>query len=387
MTAKLKQIISHVPRDFVTTPFFAAVKQTEPRTLQTGDGITWIIGADHPTKRRPSPALDMRHGRACFTLLSFRDRIQNGRDIHFSMNEFCHRYAASQGGRYSREILNTLYDLQDTYVRRLLPDGTIENFTIIDGIKSSEKPIRRRDALRAMAGQSELWLDRVALSPEFFGLLQEWEHLARIRLDVLTSLTSPTAQAIYSFLPSRAVYHTADEPFTIRLALLLEQVSLPVPAHKSQRKKTFTQNKNSILAQLDGKQVLKGVLRVALVETKDGSDYNLAAWVEQNKTPAAPAAPKSKLLDIWRARGRSKKDFDLRLKKRQPLSDYHIDMLNRARATLDGNQPFFEMAAALLGNNRFEQVLSEAKGDALEGDPGHNPTGRLIYRLMEALKG
>ena len=45
------------------------------------------------------------------------------------------------------------------------------------------------------------------------------------------------------------------------------------------------------------------------------------------------------------------------------------------------------MAAALLGNNRFEQVLSEAKGDALEGDPGHNPTGRLIYRLMEALKG
>ena len=195
-------------------------------------------------------------------------------------------------------------------MRRILPDGTIEKFAIIGEIKIYQKPIRRRDALRALAGQPELWLDRVALSPEFFGLLQEWEHLARIRLDVLTSLTSPTAQAIYTFLPSRAVHHTADDPFTIRLANLLEQLCLPVPAHKSLRKKTFTQNKNSIIAQLDGKQVLKGVLRVALVETKDGSDYNLAAWVEKNETPAAPAAPKSKLLDIWRARGRSKKDFD-----------------------------------------------------------------------------
>ena len=55
MTAKLKQIIPFVPRDFVTTPFFAAVKQTEPRTLQTGDGITWIIGDDHPDEAPPLP--------------------------------------------------------------------------------------------------------------------------------------------------------------------------------------------------------------------------------------------------------------------------------------------------------------------------------------------
>jgi hypothetical protein len=47
---------------------------------------------------------------------------------------------------------------------------------------------------------------------------------------------------------------------------------------------------------------------------------------------------------------------------------------------------FFEMTATLLGHNRFEQILAEAKGDALEGDPGRNPTGRIIYRLTEALR-
>ena len=233
-------------------------------------------------------------------------------------------------------------------MRRELPDATIEQFTIIGEIKTAQKPIRRRDALRAVNGQSEFWLDRVALSPEFFGLLQQWERLARIRLDVLTSLTSPTAQAIYTFLPSRAVYHTAADPFTIRLANLLQQICLPVPALRSQRKQKFTQNRNSIIAQLDGKEVLKGVLRVTLIDTRDGKDFNLAAWVEENETPAAPAASKSKLLDVWRDRGRSKKDFDQRLANMEPLADHHADLIERARATLKGNERFFEMAAALL---------------------------------------
>ena len=43
------------------------------------------------------------------------------------------------------------------------------------------------------------------------------------------------------------------------------------------------------------------------------------------------------------------------------------------------------MAHALLGP-RFEQILSEAKGDALEGNPGSNPTGRLIYRILYELE-
>jgi hypothetical protein len=383
-TATRNQLTPLVPEDFVTAPFFTARKTLGPRALTIKDR-TWTIGIEHPTKRRQSPALDIRHGRACFTLLSFRDRLKNDRDIHFSLNEFCLRYAQSQGGRYSREILEILYDLNDTFVRLEQPGKDKLTFTIIGDILLAEKPIRRRDALRRLQ-QHELWLDRVSLTPEFFGLFNEWEKLARIRLDVLTSLTSPTAQSIYTFIPSRACYHTKSNPFEIRLALLLEQIALPVPPHKSVRKKIFTQHRTSIMAQLDGKQTMDGILRVSLAETKDGTDYKLLAWTENNATaiPSLPPPAKSKLLDAWVAGGRNKAEFDRRIKQAQPLTDHHRYLLEKCGAKLEGNERFFHMAAALLGG-RFEQILAETKGDALEGNPGYNPTGRLIYRLMAAI--
>ena len=129
--------------------------------------------------------------------------------------------------------------------------------------------------------QQEMWLDRVTLSPEFFGLLKRWEELARICLDVLTSLRSPKAQAIYTYIPSRAVHHTESEPFSIKLATILEQIGAPVPAAKSKRKQVFTQNKTSILSQLNGAKIIDGILRTELLETRDGADFKLIFWVEK----------------------------------------------------------------------------------------------------------
>ncbi|HEY5792235.1 MAG TPA: hypothetical protein VIS74_02990 [Chthoniobacterales bacterium] len=385
-----KPLTPAVPRDFVTAPIFAATKQTEPRTIIV-NGVRWIIGDEHPTKHEPSPAFDIRHGRACLTALSFRDRMQNGRDINFSMNEFCHRYAQSRGGRYSRDILDILFDLRETWVRRISPDGRIERFTIIGEIKIDERPIRRRDDARLLETQGELWLDRVSLSPEFFGLLQQWETLAKIRLDVLNGLTSPTAQAIYTFLPSRAVHHDEGQPFAIRLTNLLEQISAPVSPHKSVRKRLFTQNTHSILSQLDGAQIMNGTLRASIDETKDGKDFNLLAWAENVREPRplpAFSAPNSKLLDMWLAKGRSKKEFDRRMKRRAPLSGYAEELLEKAKVKVDdGNRAFFEIASGFLSEDRFHGILAEAKGDTLEGDPGKNPTGRLIHRLMKAIEG
>ena len=123
---KPQPITPLVPREMVVAPFFAAVKQTQEREVVV-DGRRWVIGLAHPTKRRPSPALDMRHGRACFTLLSFRDRVQNGREIVFSMNKFC--------GRYASDILNVLFGLQETWVAREVDAGKVEYFQILGDIK------------------------------------------------------------------------------------------------------------------------------------------------------------------------------------------------------------------------------------------------------------
>lgn len=101
-------------------------------------------------------------------------------------------------------------------------DGKIEYFQILGEINIHQKAARRKDALQAVSTQHEMWLDRVALSPEFFGLIHRWEELARIRLDVLNSIPSSKAQAIYTYIPSRAVHHSKSSPFQITLHNLLE---------------------------------------------------------------------------------------------------------------------------------------------------------------------
>ena len=401
MSKTQNPIIPLVPRELVTAPFFAAVKQTEPRELVI-DGKKWAIGIAHPTKRRESPALDMRHARACFALLSFRDRLEDGRTIHFSMNEFCKRYANSRGGRYARNILDILFDLQETFVSREIEDDKIEYFQILGEITIHQKAARRRDALQAVSPQKEMWLDRIALSPEFFGLMTRWEELARIRLDVLNGLKSTKAQAIYTYIPSRAVHHSKDSPFQITAENILEQIGASIEDkkdkngkiikrnYKSKRKEVFVQHgEKSIINQLDGAEIANGSrLRVALEETKDGRDVKLIFWTEKDETekPALEAKPTSKMLDAWLASGRSKAAYEQRLKSRKPLNDYHRELLERSRVEVEGNERFFENAAALLGS-QMDMVLSEAKGDALEEDEGNNPTGRMIYRLLKAIEG
>ncbi len=382
------QVTPLVPRDFITKPFFPARKQDKPRIIEY-QGATWTIGA--PRLDRPHeehPPFDMRHGRVCFALLTFRDRLREEKQIHFSINELAHRVARSNGGRYTRDLLGILYDLHETWVRIDQPDGSFDKFHPIESIRIHGKPVRRRDALDAASRQQELWLDFVHLNPTFFGLVRHYKTLARIRFDVLTSLSSDTAQAIYCFLPSRAVHRAADDPFEIRLDTLLEQIGLPVPRYKSRRRQIFTQHKRPILDQLDGAETMAGPLRVALAETSDGSDFKLRAWVEKPAVdPSPPATPQGTLLKAWTAGGRSRDEFHQRVSNAAPLTDHHVYLIQKAGATYSSNERFFQMVAALLGHSHFEMILSETKGDALEGNPGKNPTGRLIWRLMTAVRG
>jgi hypothetical protein len=104
--------------------------------------------------------------------------------------------------------------------------------------------------------------------------------------------------------------------------------------------------------------------------------------VEENNASEPLTPPKkSKMLEAWIKGGRSQSAFQKRLKKAKSLESYHRELLERAGVKLEKTRKFFEMAHALLGP-RFDKILSEAKGDALEGNRGDNPTGRLIYRIL-----
>ncbi|HYG35612.1 MAG TPA: RepB family plasmid replication initiator protein, partial [Clostridia bacterium] len=273
------------PKDYFLGPVFAATPQTGAREVTVGNH-RYVIGGFHPMggDTPPPPALDVRHARAIFALLSFRKEFDRTRLIRFSFNELCMRYAQSNGGRYAREIKKIVRDLMDSYIRITDTETNISHeFRLIERIDIEKRPPRRCDSKLAMSGQQEMWFNGCELSPEFAGLLSDFRELRMLNLDVFTSISSPLAQAIYLYIPSRAWHHNEHKPFEINLTNLLQQVSAKIPKHKSKRRELFTQNKNSIMQQLDGLETRAGIFRVRLAESADKSDWKLQAWVERDR--------------------------------------------------------------------------------------------------------
>ena len=375
------------PKDYFLGPVFAASPQTGAREVTVADRL-YVIGGFHPMDNDiHPPALDVRHARAIFSLLSFRDPYEETRLIRFSFNELCRRYAQTNGGRYARAIKKIVRDLMDSYIRVTdLKTSVAHEYRLIERIDIEKRPIRRKDSRLAKSSQLEMWFNGCTLSPEFCGLLSRIEELQHLKLDVFNSIRSPLAQAIYLYIPSRAHHHSEEQPFEISVTRLLEQVSSPVPQYKSFRQKLFTQNNNPVIKQLDGLETLTGIFRVKLVETNDGSDWKLLAWVEKNRRKPKLTRHNSKLVNAYLKSGRPRELLDQALSKIQPLSSYEIDLLERAEVEIGKNRPFFCMAKAILRESRFAGLLAEAKGDAIEGKTAtKNPTARIIHRIMQAI--
>jgi len=297
-------------------------------------------------------------------------------------------YAHSNGGRYSRAIRILFDNLVTAFIRITeIATGIAKTFRLIERVAIEERPIRRKDAKLAKSGQMEMWFNSCTLSKEFAGMLGQVEELQHLRFDVFNSIRAPLAQAIYLYIPSRAHYCTERKPFEIGLKTLLQQVSATVPEHKSRRKELFTKNKNSILKQLDGLETLNGVFRVKIAETNNGDDYKLLAWEERKKHQPNLFTRKSILVRHWVAGGRTVEELEQRLAQVEPMSEYEIELLEKAAVRLDGNEAFFRMAKAMLGKARFVELLAEAKGDEIEGRTAKkNPTARIIWRIKSAIQ-
>lgn len=392
------------PKDFFIAPVFAAKKQFGTRQVEVKGKLYKVGGFDPFNPDARPPALSVQHARALFVLLSFRDRKSakkriaeddprnNPQNIFFSMTEFCRRYAASNGGRYAREILKTLGDLANAYIS--ITDLTTQRvliYRLIERLEIEHKVIKRRDAKLAESCQLELWFNYCQLSPEFYAMLKNIVELRYLKLEVFTAIRSPIAQAIYLYIPSRAARHTEVKPFEITLSTLMRQISIPVPVHKSVRKKVFTQHENegrSILQQLDGLETFKGRFRVKLVETANGDDFKLLTWIDPDGNLALPEPREdSKLYQAFLKGGRAPENWGPMLKRESPLSNYERDMLELTGIPLGPHQRFLEKAKAILGQAIFCELLAEAKDDHLEGVKARkNPAAKLIYRLMTAIK-
>jgi hypothetical protein len=389
--------IIRAPRDYFLGPVFAATKQSGPREVtvrvRIGEDVSerrYQIGGFHPMDPDlHPPALDVRHARAIFSLLSFRTEYDDTRLIRFSFNEFCRKYAQSNGGRYARAIRKIVRDLLDSYIRVTdVKTDIAHQYRLIERIDIESRPPRRRDAKLARSPQREMWFNGCTLSPEFAGLLSRVAELHELNLDVFNSIRAPLAQAIYLYIPSRAYhYHSEDNPFEITLTNLLQQVSARVPQHKSRRKELFTKNNNPILKQLDGLKTLSGIFRVKLAETTDGTDWKLQTWVERAGNSERSGWANTKVLAAYLRSGRPRSYFEQAVSNIQPLSDYDIELLTAAKVEVGKNRRFFEIARALLKPYRFSELLAEAKGDEIEGRKARKGQApRLIHRIMQAIE-
>ena len=376
--------VKKLHESWIKTPFFAATKQKNERSLEFKNEH-WTIGVPSPFPEQPhAPALDIRHGRVLFTLLSFRNP-EKELEIQFTKNEFCRRYAGHRGGQSSKEIFKLLGEIERSWVQNESIENGVKKrktFRLLENTIIDE----RINVSDGKPTQMELFQENVSvrISKRFFELLQDWESMAQIRLDVLQKIRSKIAQTIYTYIPSRAFHHSEKNPFKITLTNLLEQIGHNVPPNKSSRLKIFTQNKNPVIKQLDGLKLLDGrKLRASISETNDHSDYILNAWVEM---PRKKINIRGKLYEAWIFAGKTEAQYHERISKSVKLDFGDEELIIRAGAEIDGNEKFFESAAALLGIEKFRNVIATAKTDAIEGDKGKNPTGRLIYRLIESIK-
>ena len=207
-----------------------------------------------------------------------------------------------------------------------------------------------------------------------------------LNLGALKALTSDLAQAIYLYLPSRAFHHTGE---SVRDSPggTIGTVGHASAKRTVQKKELFTQHKRSALSQLDGAEILRGKLRVALAPAGDGSDYKLLSWVEKGYRLTGAEPPEGPLFQAWIASGRSRDEYEKHKINRQPLADYEEELLRKAGVILDTSHSFFSIGKnLLLGENRFDALISEAKAEALERPCGQQSPDALIIGIIRAIQ-
>lgn len=381
--APVEAIHAPIPRDYTIGPVFAAIPQPGPRSVSVG-GKTYTIGVDRYNTGKATTALDVRHARALLAIMTFWDKHRPLEPLRFSTGSFLERYGSVKTGEAARRARILLQELEECFFSIREPNRDELIYRIVQAAKY-RKPFNR---------PGETWVEGATLTPEFLAILDGEKERVHERLDILRSIPSPIAQALYLYIPSRAIYYSSVEaPFSICLSNLLVQVGVRVPPTKSERKRVFEQNAGKrsgcIRDQLDGLALRDGHLRVHIAPCANAEDYKLQCWVERTRTQTGRATSSKEpgaLVQAWQCGGGSPDEFKTRIGYQAVLDDYDRELLERGRIDVSGCEPFLRMVKSLIGPLYFTELLAEAKAVAIEEQDVRSPTGLLISRLLIAVK-
>jgi hypothetical protein len=119
---------------------------------------------------------------------------------------------------------------------------------------------------------------------------------------------------------------------------------------------------------------------------KEKSDWLLLAWVEIQENLPDLFTSESPLVEAWRKSGRPETDLAKLLRTALPeLPGDTRDLAKIASVDLEKIERFLRLCILLLGKNKLLRMLAELKVEVIEGRGPHNPTGTLIWRLLNEI--
>jgi hypothetical protein len=399
-STKKNKGFSLIPKDWSTAPVFSPNKQVGVREIVV-NGNTWKMGIANPLTNAPSASIDMAHVRILLAVLSF---WQGCNPLSMSLKELGKRAAGAHGGAYFKLLRQRLGQLRDYWIAVDLKSGDKRMFPAISRIEITSRKIHSRrtdsDAQQRLAldewgvedsgapdeGLRFLQLENVALAPEFAEFLSDFTNLMHVRLDVLRTLPSDVAQALYLFIPSRAVHRNKTDPWKINLTNLFEQLAMAIPSSKSRRRRILTQHaRKSVVQQLDGARILNGNLRVGLKLNREETDWMLLAWVDDPDDTPDLSETQSALVKAWNDSGRRQEELLKLLRSRLPdLSEEEGYLCEAAKVELPKVERFLQLCKVAIGSAALRRTLAELKIDVIEKrGPIKSPTGTLLWRLLQ----
>lgn len=370
-----------VPQAWSKAPIFAAVPQSSPREVVLSDGTVWTMGikAPHSNNVEYQRALDIRHAEVIFSLISFfrSNGLQYNDQIDVSYRQLLQIVNWPKCDTNLKKLKDILGDLENIWTQ--ISDGkTNLKFKILASITLEENAETKAERLRFLV-----------FDKTFMQFIEAFEKTQNIQLDVLNSIRSDIAKALYLYLPSRAVKNTKNSPFKITLTKVFEQIGAVVPQHKSKRKQRFTQNNNSVLNQLDNTRLqFNTKLRVCLEETKNKKDYNLCAWPEPLKDTEVQDRDSTSKLFVWFIDGNNgtAEDFYKKIVKMPALNIYEKGKLQNCGIDIIQNEKFLRMSKALMGE--FTELCGELVDKVHTSPTGiRNPLFYFIGLIRRNLTG
>lgn len=351
-----------LPIEFGKAPLFAAQEQKNVRLIKCQDKLI-MIGVPNPQhdKNLPYyPALSIEHGIIIFRLLDFylKNHLEFYETIRISYNELLKICDIPKNSRNLRKIKKLLSDLRNTWWRTETQISSkrkeIKHFTVIRDLDTTK--------YKEKENEDKEYLDSFSFSENFINLFLNYDpdNIFHFEIEELQKMSSDLARAIYTYIPSRAIHRSAARPFKIQTRELLKQTGATIPRYKGLRTQKFTQNKNSVIKQLDNALLKFNQKLRCKIEPEKTRDDNVVFWVENwQEKDIDKISASGKLLEWFITGGGNEKEYNKKIKQISHLNSYEIRALEYCDIDIKKNEKFLIKAKALVPE--FSEICGELK--------------------------